>query len=100
MIFSGQGSNTSKHTIVPITNSGPPNNSTIPSKIDKLCDNTRFSKTAMKCAHPKVMIIAIVHSFQLSVTPTHMRHNTITKKQSNVFSMEIINLLMTVAATL
>lgn len=53
----------------------------------------------MKCAHPKVMIIAIVHSFQLSVTPTHMRHNTIKKTQSNVFSMEIINLLITVAAT-
>jgi len=53
----------------------------------------------MKCAHPKVMVIAIVHSFQLSVTPTHMRHNTITNTQSNVFSMEIINLLITVAAT-
>lgn len=53
----------------------------------------------MKCAHPKVMIIAIVHSFQLSVTPTHMRHNTITNTQSNVFSMEIINLLMKFAVT-
>ena len=53
----------------------------------------------MKFAHPKVMIIAIVHSFQLSVTPTHMRHSAITKTQSNVFSMEIINLLITVAAT-
>lgn len=53
----------------------------------------------MKCAHPKVMIIAIVHSFQLSVTPTQMRHSVITKTQSNVFSMEIINLLITVAAT-
>ena len=51
----------------------------------------------MKCAHPKVMVIAIVHSFQLSVTPTHMRHNTITNTQSNVFSMEIINLLIAVA---
>lgn len=36
MIFSGQGSNTSKHTIAPITNSGPPINSTIPSKIFNL----------------------------------------------------------------
>ena len=53
----------------------------------------------MKCAHPKVMIIAIVHSFQLSVTPTYMRHNTITKTQSNEFSMEIINLLITVIVT-
>ena len=99
MIFNGQGSNTSKHTIAPITNSGPPTNSTIPSKIFNLWGNTRFSKTAMKCAHPKVMIIAIVHSFQLSVMPTHRRHSTITKTQSNVFSMEKINLLITFATT-